>query len=208
MPPSELIRQICLRIAIATRRATKQSRCVRASCPRLLRCARNDKQSRRPVKLAAWIGALLVMMPIMATAEDKVCIENTTIAKLQQALAEGRTTASALARDYLARIEAYDRAGPQLNAVREVNPDVLAIAAKLDGVKPNKDKPLAGVPILVKDNIAPADKQHTTAGSLALADARAKQDATVTARLRAAGAVILGKANLTEFANIMAMDMP
>jgi amidase len=160
------------------------------------------------VKLAAWIGALLVMMPIMATAEDKVCIENTTIAKLQQALAEGRTTASALARDYLARIEAYDRAGPQLNAVREVNPDVLAIAAKLDGVKPNKDKPLAGVPILVKDNIATADKQHTTAGSLALADARAKQDATVTARLRAAGAVILGKANLTEFANIMAMDMP
>ena len=144
----------------------------------------------------------------VAVAEEAVCIENTTIAELQQALSEGRTSASALAKGYLARIEAYDKAGPQLNAVREVNPDVLEVAAKLDGVKPSKDKPLAGIPILVKDNIATADKQHTTAGSVALAEARARRDATVTTRLRAAGAVILGKANLTEFANIMAIDMP
>ena len=159
---------------------------------------------------ARGLGAILLVIPIAvaAEAEEAVCIENTTVAELQQVLSEGRTNASALARGYLARIEAYDRVGPQLNAVREVNPEALEIAAKLDGVKPNKDKPLAGIPILIKDNIAAADKTHTTAGSVALEAARAKKDATVTARLRAAGAVILGKANLTEFANIMAIDMP
>ena len=139
---------------------------------------------------------------------NEMQIENATISELQQALSERRTTASALVRGYLGRIEAYDRAGPQLDAVREVNPDALGIATELEGVKPSKDKPLAGIPILVKDNIATGDKQHTTAGSLALETARAKQDATVTARLRAAGAVILGKVNLTEFANMMAIDMP
>ena len=82
------------------------------------------------------------------------------------------------------------------------------IAAAFDGAKPAKSRPLAGIPILVKDNIATADRQHTTAGSLALADAFAHRDATVVKRLRAAGAVILGKANLTEFANIIAIDMP
>src|SRR5712692_3452272 len=137
-----------------------------------------------------------------------MAVENATIAELQRALAEGRTTASALVRAYLARIEAYDRAGPALNAVREVNPDALAIAASLEGVEPSPDRPLAGIPILLKDNIATGDQQHTTAGSLALAEARGKRDATMVARLRAAGAVVLGKANLTEFANILAIDMP
>ncbi|HEV8679623.1 MAG TPA: amidase family protein, partial [Stellaceae bacterium] len=135
-------------------------------------------------------------------------VGNATIDELRTALAEGRTTASALARACLARIEAYDRAGPGLNAVREVNPDALAIAASLDGVTPSHDKPLAGIPILLKDNIATGDRTHTTAGSLALAEARGKRDATLVARLRQAGAVILGKANLTEFANILAIDMP
>ena len=125
-----------------------------------------------------------------------------------QALADGRITSSALTRAYLARIEAYDRAGPGLNSVREINPDALSIAGRFDGVKPSAQQPLAGVPILVKDNIATGDQQHTTAGSLALATARARNDATVVKRLRAAGAVILGKANLTEFANILAIDMP
>ncbi|HYM73698.1 MAG TPA: amidase family protein [Stellaceae bacterium] len=135
-------------------------------------------------------------------------IENATLAELQQALAAGQTTSGALTRAYLGRIEAYDRTGPGLNSVREVNPDALAIAASLDGARPSKRRPLAGIPILVKDNIATADRQHTTAGSLALAAARAKADATVVDRLRAAGAVILGKANLTEFANLLAIDMP
>src|SRR5580700_9629426 len=89
-----------------------------------------------------------------------------------------------------------------------MNPDALAIAEKLDAVKPVKRRPLEGVPVLLKDNIATGDAQHTTAGSLALADAYAVRDATVARLLREAGAVILGKANLTEFANILAIDMP
>jgi len=137
-----------------------------------------------------------------------VCVENATIGDLQQALAAGRTTAAALVSAYLARIDAYDRSGPRLGTVREVNPDATAIAATIDRNKPAQRRLLEGIPILVKDNIATADAQFTTAGSLALADARAKRDATVVERLRAAGAVILGKANLTEFANILAIDMP
>jgi amidase len=143
-----------------------------------------------------------------AAVEGKMCVENATISDLQQALAADRTTAAALVSAYLARIEAYDRAGPRLNAVREVNPDASAIAAALDSNKPAQRRPLEGIPILVKDNVATADGQHTTAGSLALANGRAKREATVVERLRSAGAVILGKANLTEFANILAIDMP
>ena len=159
--------------------------------------------------IVAPLMALLVAVAApAAAAEGNMCVENATIAELQQALTEGRTTASALTRAYLARIEAYDRAGQQLNSVRAVNPEALALAAKADGVKPTPAQPLAGIPILVKDNIATGDQQHTTAGSLALAEARAKRDAPLVARLRAAGAVILGKANLTEFANILAIDMP
>ncbi|MBI3702792.1 MAG: amidase [Rhizobiales bacterium] len=158
------------------------------------------------------IIACIALAPILAApvvhAEGNVCVENATISELQEALAAGRTNATELTRAYLARIAAYDRAGPGLNAVREINPDALAIAAKLDKTKPDKRRPLAGIPILLKDNIATGDAQHTTAGSLALEDARAKRDATVTARLRRAGAVILGKANLTEFANILAVGMP
>ena len=135
-------------------------------------------------------------------------LSNASLSDVQDALASGSTTSSALTRGYIERIEAYDSAGWALNSVREVNPDALALAAERDGRKPSKRYPLAGMPILVKDNIATADRQHTTAGSLALATARARQDATVVKRLRAAGAVILGKANLTEFANILAIDMP
>src|ERR1700737_1039175 len=143
-----------------------------------------------------------------AAAEGTMCVENATIGDLQEQLAAGRITATELVRAYLARIEAYGRAGTRLNAVREVNPDALAIAAALDGGKPAQRRPLEGIPILVKDNIASADAQHTTAGSPALAEAQAKRDARVVELLRRAGAVILGKANLTEFANILAIDMP
>jgi len=161
--------------------------------------------------IVAW--GLIVALRLGVTApaageEGAMCVENATIGDLQQALGEGRTTAGALVRAYLARIEAYDRAGPGLNAVREVNPEALAIAVALDGTKRAQRRPLEGIPILVKDNIATADAQHTTAGSLALAEARAQRDATVVELLRLAGAVILGKANLTEFANILAIDMP
>jgi amidase len=135
-------------------------------------------------------------------------IENATIGDLRQALAAGAITASTLVEAYLARIEAYDRAGLRLNAVREINPDAAAIAVAIDAAGQTAGRPLEGIPILVKDNIATADMQHTTAGSLALADARARNDATIVALLRQAGAVILGKANLTEFANILAIDTP
>jgi amidase len=162
----------------------------------------------------------LAMLPVVigamasgsAEAETGLAVENASLADVTQALGTGKITASSLARAYLARIEAYDRSGqgtgPGLNAVRELNPDALSVAARFDGVKPSARQPLAGVPILVKDNIATGDKQHTTAGSLALEGARARDDATVVKRLRAAGAVILGKANLTEFANIIAIEMP
>ena len=137
-----------------------------------------------------------------------MCVDNATIGELRHALAAGDATAAALVQAYLARIEAYDSAGPCLNAVREVNPDAPAIAAQSDGREPAKRRPLEGIPILIKDNIATADAQHTTAGSLALDGARAREDATVVKLLRQAGAVILGKTNLTEFANIIAIDMP
>lgn len=134
-------------------------------------------------------------------------IENATFDELRAALAAGGTAADLVA-GYLARIEAHDRAGASLNSVREVNPDAPAIAQRLDRLRPESRGPLHGLPILLKDNIATADRQHTTAGSLALEGAGAQRDATVTRLLREAGAVILGKANLTEFANILATGMP
>jgi amidase len=140
--------------------------------------------------------------------QKRLGVEDASLVDVIEALSEGAVTASGLTRAYLARIKAYDRGGPQLNSVREVNPDALKIAARLDGVKPSARQPLAGVPILLKDNIATGDRQHTTAGSLALASARARDDAPLVKRLRDAGAVILGKANLTEFANILTIDMP
>src|SRR5437016_4357912 len=146
--------------------------------------------------MGAGAAAGATAMAAEGSTNGNLCVENMSLAELQQALADGRTTATALTRAYLARIEAYDRAGPKLNAVREVNPDALAIAASLDRVKPNPRQPLAGIPILLKDNIATGDRQHTTAGSLALADVHAKRDAALVAKLRAAGAVLLGKANL------------
>lgn len=127
------------------------------------------------------------------------------IASLGAALREGKVTVRALAQAYLERIEAVDRGGPRLNSVIEVNPDALKIADALDAeLRSQRARgPLHGIPILIKDNIDTADAMKTTAGSLALVYAPApKQDAPVAARLRAAGALILGKTNLSEWANI------
>jgi len=135
-------------------------------------------------------------------------LSNCTIDSVRAALSRGETTVSGLTRAFLDRIERLDRGGPALNAVRVTNPDAMAIAAKLDASQRKTPRPLEGVPILLKDNIATGDKQPTTAGSMALADAKARRDATVTRLLREAGAVILGKANLTEFANFLAVGMP
>lgn len=145
-----------------------------------------------------------------AAAETAITprLEDAPMSEIAHALAGGRLTATALTRAYIARIEAYDHNGPALKAVRALNPDALAIAGKLDETKPSAKQPLAGIPILLKDNIATGDKQPTTAGSLALEGGHARDDAAIVKLLREAGAVILGKANLTEFANILAVDMP
>ena len=157
--------------------------------------------------LRVLVMLLATAVPVLA-AEGPVCIEDATIVDLQKALAAGTVTATDLTRAYIARIEAYDRAGPNLNAIRELNPDALKLAGDIDAARPPQRRPLEGIPILVKDNIATGDAEHTTAGSLALADAQAHRDAFLVKRLRDAGAVILGKTNLTEFANILAIDMP
>ncbi|HEX6704738.1 MAG TPA: amidase [Albitalea sp.] len=127
-----------------------------------------------------------------------------SIAQLQAAMQSRRTSAQALVRAYLARIEALDRHGPQLRSVIETDPQALAHAAALDQERraTGPRSPLHGIPVLLKDNIATADRMSTSAGSLALAGVTAVRDAHVVARLRAAGAVILGKTNLSEWANI------
>ncbi|HSC65769.1 MAG TPA: amidase [Caldimonas sp.] len=123
---------------------------------------------------------------------------------LARAMAEGRATSERVVRDCLARIEAIDRHGPQLRSVIELNPDALAIAKGLDAERKagRLRGPLHGVPVLVKDNIATGDRMSTSAGSLALDGVRAPRDAHIVKRLRDAGAVILGKNNLSEWANI------
>ncbi len=118
-------------------------------------------------------------------------------------MAAGELTAHSLAELYLSRIAELDQDGPMLNAVIEVNPDALAIADALDAERRARGPrgPLHGIPVLIKDNIDTADRMMTTAGSLALAGNYAAQDSTVARKLREAGAVILGKTNLSEWAN-------
>jgi amidase len=137
-----------------------------------------------------------------AAAEDFELAE-ATIAELQASLAAGRWTARGLVEAYLARIAALDRRGPELRAVLEINPEALAIADGLDAERRAKGArgPLHGIPILLKDNIATHDLMTTTAGSLALAGSVPARDAWVVRRLRDAGAVLLGKTNMSEWAN-------
>jgi amidase len=126
-----------------------------------------------------------------------------TIAQLQAAMAARRLSAVELTRFYLNRIQAVDERGPRLNSVIELNPDAVSIASQLDAMRRKGQVlgPLHGIPIILKDNVDTGDSMQTTAGSFALAGAPAVRDATVAAKLRAAGAVILGKANLSEWAN-------
>ncbi len=131
-------------------------------------------------------------------------LDELTIADLQQAMQSGKESARSLVKKYQARIEVVDRKGSAINSVIEVNPDALEIAEALDRERSAKGArgPLHGIPVLIKDNIDTADRMHTTAGSLALVDARPPEDAFLVRRLREAGAVILGKTNLSEWANI------
>ena len=124
----------------------------------------------------------------------------TTIQDLQAGMGDGRFTARVLVEQYLARIQLLD---PQVNAIIELNPDALAIADALDQERAAQGPRslLHGIPIILKDNIDTADALQTTAGSLALAGSIVPQDAFLVTQLRAAGAIILGKANLSEWAN-------
>ncbi len=130
-------------------------------------------------------------------------LEEVTISELQAEMAQGNVTARQLTEMYIRRIQALDKDGPTLNAVIEINPDAIEIAQALDLERATTGprSPLHGIPILLKENIATLDKMETTAGSLALLGARPPGDAFVARRLREAGAVILGKTNLSEWAN-------
>jgi amidase len=129
--------------------------------------------------------------------------EEYTITQLQQGYENGDFTVTHVVQAYLDRINAIDDNGPTLNAVIEVNPDALSIAAQLDAeLKDGKKRgPMHGVPVLLKDNIDTRDQMSTTAGSRALAGSHPLQDSYIAMKLREAGAVILGKANLSEWAN-------
>ena len=130
-------------------------------------------------------------------------LDEKTIAELQQMMSSGKRTSRQITLAYLARIERLNKRGPALNAVIETNPDALAIAAALDAERRAKGPrgPLHGIPVLLKDNIDTHDRMTTTAGSLALEGSIPLKDSFIAARLRAAGAVLLGKTNLSEWAN-------
>jgi len=140
---------------------------------------------------------------VPAPAPDAFELDEATVVDLQKRMESGQDSSRSLCEKYMARIEALDRQGPALMSVLEINPDALSIAESLDAErKAGKVRgPLHGIPILVKDNIGTADRMQTTAGSLALMGAIPAKDAHVVTRLRAAGVVLLGKTNLSEWAN-------
>ncbi|MGL6269841.1 MAG: amidase family protein, partial [Chitinophagaceae bacterium] len=148
-------------------------------------------------------GSLLSFNEKLTQGSDDFSLLETTIDELQQKMKSGSYTSRMITELYLKRIEAIDKNGPKLNAVIELNPDALKIADEMDRErKSGKVRgPMHGIPVMIKDNIDTADKMMTTAGSLAMVGNRASKDAFVVSRLRAAGAVIIGKTNLSEWAN-------
>ncbi|HKR60734.1 MAG TPA: amidase [Pyrinomonadaceae bacterium] len=134
---------------------------------------------------------------------DSFELDELTISDLQQGLTSGKYTSKSLVRKYLERIDGIDKSGPAVNSIIEINPEAEAIAEASDRERKSKGSrgPLHGIPILIKDNIDTADRMLTTAGSLALLNSHATQDAFIVKKLRNAGAVIIGKTNLSEWAN-------
>jgi len=159
------------------------------------------------LKVGAFAAAAMALpgaaRGVAAQTSAPFALEEATIFGLREALAAGRVTSSDLVALYLDRVALYDDAGPTIRSVLEINPDAYEIAAALDEERAagNVRGPLHGVPVLVKDNIDTADGMQTAAGSLALAGYFAPRDATVAARLREAGAILLGKTNFSEWAN-------
>jgi amidase len=145
-----------------------------------------------------------------ATSPSYEWLQEATVGKLQKMMAKDKLTSRELVKAYIDRIALYDKQGSALNSVLELNPEALFIAEALDleRVRKGPRGPLHGIPVLVKDNIDTGDMMHTSAGSLSLADSYAPQDSFIARKLRDAGAVILGKANMTEWANFMTDDMP
>ena len=140
---------------------------------------------------------------IIKDFKDDFKLNEVTIGELQQKMKDGNLTSKAITQMYLKRIEAIDKKGPAINSVIEINPDAIKIAEEMDRErKAGKLRgPMHGIPVLIKDNIDTADKMMTTAGALALIGNIASEDAFVVKQLRAAGAVLLGKTNLSEWAN-------
>ena len=140
---------------------------------------------------------------VAAATRDKFQWLEASIPELQRAMSSGNLSSVALTKAYLRRIDELDRKGPGINSVIELNPDALDIARERDRERKRKELrgPMHGIPVLLKDNIDTADKMLTTAGSLALVGSRPTRDAFLVQRLRDAGAVILGKTNLSEWAN-------
>jgi amidase len=167
---------------------------------------------RRFLRLGVAVGTASIAVASSGPGAERVPAEQSarpfelnemTIAELQDAMKSGKLTALSITEKYLERIDELDRRGPSLYSVIEVNPDARDIARELDRERRAKGPrgPLHGIPVLLKDNIGTADRTTTTAGSLALAGSIPPHDSFVAARLRKAGAVILGKANLSEWAN-------
>lgn len=159
------------------------------------------------VALYPALGAAREIPVADETASDDVKpfeLEEIAISELQNGMKSGRFTAGSLVEKYSARIEEMNKRGPAINAVIEMNPEAVSIADALDKERKAKGPrgPLHGIPVLIKDNIDTADRMMTTAGSLALVGSKPPKDSFVAQKLRAAGAVILGKTNLSEWANI------
>ena len=151
-------------------------------------------------------GGLTSLLQRSASAAGGFDFLEKSILELQAAMASGEVTSEELVMDYLQRIDSFN---PLLHSVIETNPDAISIAENLDRERRRGHVrgPLHGIPILVKDNIATDDRMETTAGSLALLGSSVPADAPIIQQLRAAGAVILGKANLGEWANFRGTDI-
>lgn len=165
---------------------------------------------RRPyaISLVVLLICCTAMPEVFATPSTQAPpaatpLDQLSIVELHQRLDNGSLSVQALTQYFLDRISKFDRAGPHVNSVIQINPDALEIARQLDAEPKSlaRSQPLYGIPVLLKDNIDTGDRMLTTAGSLALMGAPSSQDATLVAKLRHAGAVILGKTNLSEWAN-------
>jgi len=152
---------------------------------------------------AAWFACLNCAVAADVSPKPSFELEEVSIAELGQRMTDGKLSAHAIVQQYLDRIAAIDKSGPALNAIIELNPDALAIADERDAERKagTVRGPLHGIPVLIKDNIETGDKMRTSAGSLALANSIVQQDAGIVVKLREAGAVILGKTNMSEWAN-------